>query len=435
MNIYGPKVVQRLPNARTVKTYDFVFAGGGCAGLSLAYHLHLGGLSGKRVLIVDPEIKGLNDRTWCFWENRPTPYDTWCAKSWKVLEFTDEKGTVRQHLEDFTYRLLRGEDFYRNVLSALKSNPGFEFLQGVVTTVDETPDGAIVKVNGESIAAKWVFDSRYEWKDHARQLPEGYHYLKQHFLGWRIRTEKASFDPGVATMMDFRTAQPGHTRFFYVLPFSETEALVEFTLFSDSLIEKEIYRNELKDYIAEKLGLSGYEITEEEYGVIPMTDLLPDPHPSAHVFRLGTVAGAAKASTGYAFLNIQQQAAHYSRAILEQGQPTPLPLTGKRFRIYDSLLLHLLTHEGGITAMLFGKLFRRNPMHLILRFLGERTVFLQELRIMTLMPWPPFFRAIGALARKGRFSPFAPPSLLPAHDSTVPETVSAPARSGVAAGR
>ncbi|TAE46691.1 MAG: lycopene cyclase [Bacteroidetes bacterium] len=406
-----------------MKTYDYLLVGGGCANLSLAYHLHLGGLKDKRILIIDTEKKAKNDRTWCFWSDKETLYDAWCEKSWKWLAFRDENGEVCSHLGAYSYRLLRGDVFYRKVWATLQSNPCFEFLQGEVQSVGETPAGACAQVNGQTIHANWVFDSRFRSGTEPGPAPKGYHYLLQHFLGWRIRTAAPQFDPERASMMDFRSPQPGHTRFFYVLPFSEQEALVEFTLFSAALLDKDAYHQALTDYIHNTLGISDFSIIEEEFGVIPMSDLPLPTHPSTHIFRTGTRGGAVKPSTGYAFLNIQEQARQYADSILKQGQPSALPVSGTRFRFYDSLLLHLLTHEGGKTAGIFGKLFRRNAMTRILAFLQEKTHLLQEMRIMVRLPWAPFFRAIGATVRNGRFIRRQP---LPFIDISYDQPISSP---------
>jgi lycopene beta-cyclase len=72
--------------------------------------------------------------------------------------------------------------------------------------------------------------------------------------------------------MDFRTIQREGTSFVYVMPFSATEALVEYTLFSKSLLEDGDYDVALKDYVHNVLGLLDYEILEKEFGVIPMTN-------------------------------------------------------------------------------------------------------------------------------------------------------------------
>jgi lycopene beta-cyclase len=51
----------------TIK-YDFIFAGYGAAASLLLIELHRKKLlSKKKILIVDPEIKSKNDKTFCFW--------------------------------------------------------------------------------------------------------------------------------------------------------------------------------------------------------------------------------------------------------------------------------------------------------------------------------------------------------------------------------
>jgi len=51
------------------KVYDYIIAGGGCAGLSLVMRmLKEPQLSTKKILIIDKDSKQLNDRTWCYWE-------------------------------------------------------------------------------------------------------------------------------------------------------------------------------------------------------------------------------------------------------------------------------------------------------------------------------------------------------------------------------
>ena len=65
--------------------------------------------------------------------------------------------------------------------------------------------------------------------------------LKQHFIGWFIKTSNPVFNVNCATFMDFSIPQKGNTRFMYVLPFSEREALVEYTLFSSNLLQENEY--------------------------------------------------------------------------------------------------------------------------------------------------------------------------------------------------
>jgi lycopene beta-cyclase len=49
------------------KKYDYIIAGMGCAGLSLAMQLKRSSLNFSKVLLIDKDLKNKNDRTWCFW--------------------------------------------------------------------------------------------------------------------------------------------------------------------------------------------------------------------------------------------------------------------------------------------------------------------------------------------------------------------------------
>ena len=95
--------------------------------------------------------------------------------------------------------------------------------------------------------------------------------LIQHFKGWIIETPGPVFDPGIATMMDFRVHQDRGTSFAYVLPFTTNRALVEYTLFTKSLLSPEEYDEELRNYIQSIQAISDYKVIAEESGAIPMT--------------------------------------------------------------------------------------------------------------------------------------------------------------------
>ena len=75
----------------------------------------------------------------------------------------------------------------------------------------------------------------------------------QHFKGWVIESAKEVFEPEKATMMDFRVQQDFGTTFVYVLPFTKTTALVEYTLFTRQILQPDQYNNELKKYLNEFL--------------------------------------------------------------------------------------------------------------------------------------------------------------------------------------
>ena len=50
-----------------MQRYDFILAGGGAAGRSLAYHLARSPLRDRSILIVDRSLRARPDRTWAYW--------------------------------------------------------------------------------------------------------------------------------------------------------------------------------------------------------------------------------------------------------------------------------------------------------------------------------------------------------------------------------
>ncbi len=72
--------------------------------------------------------------------------------------------------------------------------------------------------------------------------------------------------------MDFRVGQEAGASFVYIMPFSASRALIEYTLFSKTLLKQDAYDKGLSDYISRFLPAVDYTVVEEESGSIPMTN-------------------------------------------------------------------------------------------------------------------------------------------------------------------
>jgi lycopene beta-cyclase len=357
-----------------VDTYDFIMAGGGIAGLSLAYHLsrsHSGS-----ILIVDRDAKDKNDRTLSFWSRWPTLFDPIACQSWNRIRVAGENFEKTLDLGPYRYRTIRGLDFYRFVRQELSSRPNVRFLQGTIDSIQDGDGGAVVRAGGGSYGGEWVFDSRFQ-PSHFRPGPDHAHSFYEHFRGWEIETPAAAFDPGAATFMDFRAPQQNGLCFFYVLPYSACRALVECVSLSRDNPEQG-----LKAYIEETLKITNYRTISQESGACLLTNRSFPRRTGQHVMAIGAQGGRIKPSTGYAFTRIQRDSAAIVDSLHRSGHPFDVPPDPRFFHFCDTLMLTMLSHHNRWIVPLFLALFRHNPTGRIFKFLDEATSPRENLLLM-----------------------------------------------------
>ena len=106
--------------------------------------------------------------------------------------------------------------------------------------------------------------------------------------------------------MDFDCEQRDGVHFFYTLPFSKKNALIETTWISDlNHPSNQDYSIQLEDYIKNKLKIKNYEIKFKETGAIPLFH--PQNIKKINQMEIGIAGGMTRLSTGYTFMNIQSQ--------------------------------------------------------------------------------------------------------------------------------
>lgn len=375
-----------------MKDYDYIITGGGAAGLSLAFYLSRSSLKNKRVLIVDKERKNQNDRTWGFWHHQPSPFDQIISYRFDRLRFDSNFYRQNIDLENYRYSVIEGVNFYRFIKEQLQKFTNFEFLNASVTGFADLVDGVEVTTSQGVFSAHLAFNSIFDEQEVVKAATSKL-YLRQHFKGWVIRTPQPFFDPETFTMFDFRTEQAGLMRFFYVIPHSENQALVEYTLFSEKLLERQAYDEAIKKYIGRELQISQFEIVDEEFGVIPMTDYEFPSSIGRFVIQIGSAGGSSKPSSGYTFMRIQKHTQAIVRA-LESGRSPIIPANSSgKYRFYDSVLLNILKNRGGQAEKLFSYMFKNNGIAQLFQFLDEEGGLANDLKIITSLPPGPFLKS------------------------------------------
>lgn len=353
-----------------MQPYDLIIAGGGAAGLSLACHLAQSPLRDLRVLIVEQEAKDQNDRTWCFWADQPTLFDSIISRSWNQLQVLGQRFQKTLDLNPYRYSMIRGIDFYRFARQTLSAAPHMDFLRGRVARIEDGDQEAGVLVDGQRYIGAWVFDSLFDWN--AFKPDEAhYHVLKQQFKGWEIETPENAFTPQAATFLDFRTSQAQGAHFMYVLPFSERRALVESVLWRAHPVSWDECEQALRLYLAHTLKITTYFTGREEQGITPLTDWPFPRQTGKRIMTIGTQGGRVKPSTGYAFLRMQRDSSAIVRSLLQVGHPFNAPVSPRRYRFFDSVLLEIVARHREWVESILTALFRHNSVERIFRFLDE----------------------------------------------------------------
>jgi lycopene beta-cyclase len=366
------------------KKYDYIIAGAGCAGYSLLYHLLQDPLlSKKKILVVDANFNKGNDRTWCFWEDTAGPFESIVCKKWSNIEVL--KGTMQRLLPTtpFEYKMIQGIDFYQHISTFAKGFDNVEWVASKIISIEPAHGGARVNWEGGAANADYVFSSI-----HGDRIQST---LWQHFKGIVVEFDEPVFDETVARLMDFNVPQMDATAFMYLLPLTEKKVLVEYTLFSSTILETAEYDLVLNAYMEEHYKGHAYTIVHSEQGAIPMTTKKMTTTIS-HIISIGTMGDAVKASTGYAFQFIQKQTQQLVEQ-LKSKQALDASVHNTRHQFYDAVLLYILEHKKMEGDEIFARIFKQNDAATVFKFLSNTSTLMEDIRIMLSLPTTIFLPA------------------------------------------
>lgn len=375
----------------TMKQYDYIFAGAGLSALMTVYKLIVSEKhTHKRILLIDENTKQTNDRTWCFWSGTTSTWESVISKKWNSVLFANVHFQLNLDLQPYQYNKIQGLDFYNYVLNLISKQHNIDIVQEKILDIEETERVVFVKTETQSYTCSQLFNSIYNPNFVKNQSK--YPLLQQHFVGWFIQTKQPFFNPKQATFMDFSVDQKSNTRFMYVLPTSETEALIEYTLFSKNLLQTKEYENEIEIYL-QKLGIREYQIIDKEVGNIPMTSYPFWKNNTKKVLNIGTAGGWTKASTGFTFKNTDKKSTQLVSFLQSQNDFRKFHSKTK-FWFYDLLLLDILDRRNEMGSVIFSALFQKGNTALILKFLDEETSFWEDLHVIWKCPKVLFIKAL-----------------------------------------
>lgn len=396
---------------------DLVLVGGGGAAMCVLQQLALARMapagrrqaqrSRLRVVVVDPVDRLAttpDDRTWSFWTRRRRgerdhPY---ADRTWPSLLVAGPERVVDVELgPTHGYHMVRSSTFYAlvgDLVRDRRSGLSVRHVAASTDTVLEEGAGVTVRAGGTTVRAPWALSSA---PLPGETLPRPRTALWQHFHGAVVRTERRTFDPDQAVLMDLRVPQPRQgVGFGYLLPVSDREALVEYTVLAPGPADAGRLRAGLDDYLA-AVGAAGATEVRSEQGSIPMTDARHRRRNrvGGRVFRIGTVGGATRPSTGYTFAAMQRQAAGIAEALLHRTVPVPPRPYPRRHLMADSLLLRGLASGEIDGTRFFPLLFERNPPARVLDFLDGLSTPVQDLALVASVPPLPMLRSVFSAGR------------------------------------
>ena len=345
-----------------MKEFDYIIIGGGCAGLSLAYELDLHSkLKDKTLAIVEHRDEYKRDKTWSFWKVSPHNFEDCTIKSWDNFTINIPSHLKHVDCKNMPYQTIDSGLFYQKIIEKIKQNNNIYFFKN------------INEVNTEN---SFIFNSVGDKIDNKSSL-------WQHFSGIEIETSKDFFDEKIFNLMDFDCDQKNSVHFFYTLPFSKTKALIETTWISDlnntSLNDYDI---QLKDYIEDKLKIKNYKINYKETGAIPLFH--PNNIKKLNQIEIGTAGGMTRLSTGYTFLNIQEQS-KYIRKNIENIKDTKIFSIERKYEFLDNIFLKVLKKNPERMAQIFYKMFNSSP-NTVINFLSNKSNILEDISIISKMP-------------------------------------------------
>ena len=344
-----------------MKEFDYIILGGGCAGLSLAYELDVNlKLKDKSLAIVEARSEYKRDKTWSFWKISDHNFEDCVIKSWDNFSINTKLGSIEIINKEYPYQTVDSSLFYNKILNRIKQNKNIQFFQNT---------------NQLNLENSFIFNS-ITIKDNYKEN------LWQHFKGIEIETEKNIFDDEIFNLMDFACDQRNRVHFFYTLPFTKRNALVETTWISELNNENlEDYEDQIDNYLGNDLNIRNCKINFKEKGAIPL--FREKINNSKEIF-IGSAGGMTRLSTGYTFLNIQEQSKYIRENIENIRKVKPYKIQ-KKYDFLDKILLRVLKNNSSEMGNIFLKVFNVEPK-IAINFLSNKSDLSEDLKIVLKMP-------------------------------------------------
>lgn len=244
----------------------------------------------------------------------------------------------------------------------------------------------------------------------ALKKPENFGFQKFVGLDLKLKTAHGLTKP---ILKDVREPQTDGYRFFYILPFSETELMIEDTYYSNSPnLNIDDVKKGILEY-AEKNNWHIETILRQESGSLPL-DLYPPDAQDKWPLALGAAANLAHPVTGYTFPSVIRQI----QCIIESDS-ADIEEWKKRLYAENKKIRSSFGFYCFLNRMMFGaatatkryiilQRFYTLSNGLIERFYGGRTSFSDQVRILLGKPPVPILSAMKQISSRPKARPQSP---------------------------
>ena len=364
------------------KSQSIVIIGGGLASLYLAFRLS--NQNQTKIQVIDSGEQR-PDHLWGFWDKGETylrqtvPYSLREYKSAQI-KFCDSSQKIC--FGQYVYRVV-SSSAYEEFLRGQALSNGVNIIEDSVVCTSSASGKFLIECQKRGrLSADLLFDSR------SQQTPDG--AMLQHFVGKKISFDKEVFNPKVATLMDFSVDQSEGLHFIYCLPFSPTEALLESTVFSTTLLAESWYEGQIESYIRDNLKLDKFQVNSIEQGCIPLFNgAIHD----SNGIPIGLRAGARRASTGYAFSQIHRQIDELMGQWENGKSLKTRPGCDFIERRMDEVLLKVLNDNKGLGPSIFMNMVKSLSGNEFAEFMCGYSSYTTRARLVSSLPKQPFLRA------------------------------------------
>ena len=369
---------------------DLIIIGAGAAGLSLL--LALKELNYPHSVKVLEQRNGpQHDRIWSFWncENLPLYMKAIISNEWSSWSLTTQQRQYSMNDSFYRYCSIRSEHLGALAIEYAEQQTNVEIVFNCdVMSIECNADRVFITTPNGPMLANKVVDTR------PPALHHKHNGLFQCFYGEEISINTAIFEPSTVKLMDqLRYSELG-IEFIYVLPFSSNHALIEFTCFSITIIDKEILKARLKERLKHMFEQSDYKVLRTEQAALPMYSINQNLNKKHKNLIYGGIAGGAmRIATGFSFLNSQRWAKQCAQALTDQGKLVSSPPINVIYRKMDALMMRVLRNDMKIGVTIFEQMFKKVEAKSFARFMTEQATTADLISVIAAMPKRVFLSA------------------------------------------